>query len=843
MSKTALKRRRVGLFGFLCLAFAVGGIYGQPRPVKVGPEALLPESSLIYVRYDGMKAHSATFDKTAAHDALYKSQLIPVITQAIRGLAAQAPPDAQAQVGSAAEILLNTVDQGISVGITIDMDGKGPPSPWGTIVLHGAGKLEPKIAKALAAAFEGEANFKSGKVGGKTVTSGRVGDSPVEVGWWVEGDHLVAAFGLNAVQNGVAVATGKRPNVSASEAYKKYSKATGFESVTTAWFDLGTLRGMFGSVPIPTPGVENPKTVADAVETLGLGGVGLLVYQGGIKDRSLWTEVQIEATGEKKGLLTLSNGSPITLADLPPLPADCSAFAAGSSDWGKSFVDLISMAKGIEEFIPEREQWGTEQVLEMIQQQLGVNFQDELFESLGPVSCLYYDGQLPLLMDGAVAVSSVKDAEKLEKTIDRLLGIVKQAAQGEVDVRQVKKGGEVISVVEIKQAGWIVPTFCVTDKWFIVAATPQPVEAFLLRVSGKLPSWKPTPEILAGLKELPKDVSSISMRDPRSSVKFAVSLAPFAAGMLKTGLAQARRFSGNDIPAEFPLSIADLPPAEVVSQPLFPNLSVTQSTESGIKFINRSSLPGLIESGPAVAAIGTALLLPAVQQARMAARRTQSMNNMKMLGLAMHNYHDTFNHFPTGARESKDDSLKPDERLSWMFSILPYEEQAALYNQMEADGKWNSDQNDQFAQIQIPSYLNPNVPTMKKDEYAVTHYVGVAGLTEKGPTAKANDPIAGIFAYDRKTSFRDVTDGTSNTAMVVEVSKDLGPWAQGGKATIRPFTKKPYLNGPDGFGGALPGVTGVLMGDGSVRSVSNNADASVIEAIATMAGGEVVNDF
>ncbi len=221
------------------------------------------------------------------------------------------------------------------------------------------------------------------------------------------------------------------------------------------------------------------------------------------------------------------------------------------------------------------------------------------------------------------------------------------------------------------------------------------------------------------------------------------------------------------------------------------------------------------------------------------------MNNMKMLGLSLHNFHDTFGHFPAGTRPVDDEKLKPEQRSSWLVSVLPYLEQAALYNQIHANkGVWNAEEYRDSVTVRIPTYLNPAIPVDANAGIAPTHYAGVAGLTEKGPTSKADDrEIAGIFAYERQTRMRDITDGTSNTAMVVEVIKEIGPWAQGGKATIRPFIKKPYFKGPDGIGGPQPKVNGVLFGDGSVRMVSDNVDASVVEAIATMGGGEVVADF
>ncbi len=136
--------------------------------------------------------------------------------------------------------------------------------------------------------------------------------------------------------------------------------------------------------------------------------------------------------------------------------------------------------------------------------------------------------------------------------------------------------------------------------------------------------------------------------------------------------------------------------------------------EDGSSSYTNSSMPGLpIPGGDggsasvAVPAVLVALLLPAVQQAREAARRTQSKNNLKQMGLAMHNYHDTFNNFPEGTVPS--DTLEPHERLSWMYKILPYLDQAPLYNlmsQLEDEG-YASTNLETYVQTAIPVYNNP----------------------------------------------------------------------------------------------------------------------------------------
>ncbi|MCA9005141.1 MAG: DUF1559 domain-containing protein, partial [Planctomycetaceae bacterium] len=81
-----------------------------------------------------------------------------------------------------------------------------------------------------------------------------------------------------------------------------------------------------------------------------------------------------------------------------------------------------------------------------------------------------------------------------------------------------------------------------------------------------------------------------------------------------------------------------------------------------------------------------ALLLPAVQQAREAARRSVSKNNLKQIGLALHNYHDTYRVFPPGGTQTTDGA----PYHGWSTSILPFVDQAPLYNQVNFDQPWNA---------------------------------------------------------------------------------------------------------------------------------------------------------
>lgn len=240
-----------------------------------------------------------------------------------------------------------------------------------------------------------------------------------------------------------------------------------------------------------------------------------------------------------------------------------------------------------------------------------------------------------------------------------------------------------------------------------------------------------------------------------------------------------------------------------------------------------------------IGGIATAMLLPAISQTRTAAQRTQSKNNLHELTLALHMHHDVHRSFPSGTHVVPD--LTVDERLAWTTDLLPFLEQEPLYKQIDFSQGWNNDRNAAVLRTPMTVFLNPGAPQVVDSEYSVTQYVGLAGLGEDGPTLPATSPRAGVFAYDRPTSLADIRDGSSNTAMLSEASDGFGPWAAGGRPTLRSLTAKPYINGPDGLGGPFEGGVHMSLADGAVRFVSQDIDPKVLEALMTISGGEAAD--
>ncbi len=147
------------------------------------------------------------------------------------------------------------------------------------------------------------------------------------------------------------------------------------------------------------------------------------------------------------------------------------------------------------------------------------------------------------------------------------------------------------------------------------------------------------------------------------------------------------------------------------------------------------------------------LTLPAVQVAREAARRMSCSNNMKEIGIALHNYHSAYGSLPPAY--TVDDQGRPLH--SWRTLILPFLEQQALYEQIDLSKPWDDPVNAAIAAIAVPTYMCPSAA----EPSAFTSYVAVL------------DPD-GMMMGDRPIRFQDVTDGLSNTVMIVEIEPRAG---------------------------------------------------------------------
>jgi prepilin-type N-terminal cleavage/methylation domain-containing protein/prepilin-type processing-associated H-X9-DG protein len=306
----------------------------------------------------------------------------------------------------------------------------------------------------------------------------------------------------------------------------------------------------------------------------------------------------------------------------------------------------------------------------------------------------------------------------------------------------------------------------------------------------------------------------------------------------------------------------------------------------------------LVELLVVIAIIGilVALLLPAIQAAREAARRATCVNQMKQIGLACQMFHD--------AKEQLPRASSGVTALSYLGQILPYMEDQALRDLVDDTKLWDKVENDAAEATPVPLFQCPSVAT-ELDAYAGgignsleyvdfsplrAHYMGIMGAKIRCPLpANAAYPMSGytmgvcpaaanpggwadngVILVNRKINFKRITDGTSKTMLVGEQSWDCGPqrtwligtlgnpetdvggWIYNSKNIMHPMhtavREAPggafsgYGNSDTSLGSQHPGGAHILLVDGSVQFLQEEVDlTTVFRAYATRANGEVID--
>jgi len=201
----------------------------------------------------------------------------------------------------------------------------------------------------------------------------------------------------------------------------------------------------------------------------------------------------------------------------------------------------------------------------------------------------------------------------------------------------------------------------------------------------------------------------------------------------------------------------------------------------------------------AIIAILVALLLPAVQAVREAARRTQCQDHLHNVGIGLHNYAGTHKTFPPGVLGNSGSTSNGELNHTWLTMILDQVEQGPLYDQYDFDVRFDHVNNATTVKSYVAVYLCPSMSDeIISNTYAPSHYAGNAGTTPG-----AND---GMFYPLSSIRFADITDGTSNTISAGELVFEVGGWGRGAMN---------LGSGSGGGGGSGSGSGGGGSGGGS----------------------------
>ena len=498
-----------------------------------------------------------------------------------------------------------------------------------------------------------------------------------------------------------------------------------------------------------------PPEVGDLVESLGLDKIMSIETSSGYIESGMANRMLLRFDGEPTGMFALSSESGLEASDLAHIPDDTMFAFATSIDLNKQFDFFLDR---LHEMSP-RDAEGFAEGLAGLRQELQIDVQQDLLAQIGPVVTLHNaagDGWL----SGLTLTAELKDEERFANTLFRLNdAFAKNQSPYGPRLFNKRVGDATITTV-------VVPTeefpfeisLCVHKKRLLMALFPQAIMTAI--------GERPAP-LFAG--DLPNVSFAADKAESKLLAMFWVDTKrPFEwlYPLVQMGMAMRYQMIEDFSPAMRAqvgplLQSISLPPARAIHKHLTPSMMAIRRVADGLEFESHQSLP--MVDPLVMTPMGIAVLLPAVQQVRGHSARVQSINNIRQIAIAMHNYESAFMKFPSGFGPYEKDGPE----VSWRVKILPFIEQSNLYEMYKMDEPWDSENNLQVLEMMPTIYRSPNSNAGPNE----TTYLGIGGRN-------------GVFGKDEKGNSKssrmgEILDGTSNTIMIVDVGDQLAvPWTK-----------------------------------------------------------------
>ncbi len=796
-----------------------------PGPADAGVLRAAPEECLFYLGWNGAgKADAKSENQTEqllaekevqAFLSQIETQVTALVQQAMRG-----NPAAAAFADDLPALVKGVLTRPAALYVSkVAFGPMGPDVQAGLII--NTGDLQPTFAKAVAQ-LEAMAltQLPPGmKLEELNVAGAKLHRAPLPPGapvvvWGFKDSYFLLSVGVDAGQELV-----KRLSSGSPPAWlAKVQQEAAVERPGVMWYV-----NVAGILQTARPFMTDPKAVA-ALEAFGIPSINHISSVSGFDRTGMMSKTLLATDGAPAGILAALSGAPLTAADVQPVPKDVNFAVAARLDAAKILRGVLDAIAQIDPAARAQ----AERAFEELDSQLGFSLADDVLAVLGDAWCAYgiqakpAPGKpAPQLGDLALTVT-VRDRKRFDKAYQALVDRLKQQSEksnGAWTVKQSSYKGQQVYYVSIKSAGappaampfnfeamgsGAMPCWCLTDERLVVCSNPQALKTFLTR-SDSDPSLASQDELAPWFKASEGPLM-ITYSDTAAGLRSAYPQLQAAIPLASAGLASAGL--NFQIPA--------LPSLTTLERHARPSILLVKQTAAGLVTESHETVPMVNSRSMATSGVGIALLLPAVQAAREAARRTQSSNNLKQIGLGLVNFADVYKSFPAAAVVDK----QGRPLLSWRVAILPYVEQQELYNRFHLDEPWDSEHNKALIALMPIVYRNPNLPAASEGK---TNYLAVAGENATLQPKKG-------------TTFPTITDGTSNTIAVVEANADRAViWTK--PDDWSPNEKEP-LAGLLGFraGGFL-----ALFADGSVRFLSQSVNPNTFKAMLTRNGGEVIN--
>jgi len=569
----------------------------------------------------------------------------------------------------------------------------------------------------------------------------------------------------------------------------------------------------FDGPPVALPPMaRNP--VAAFLNASGLNKVTSLASVTGLDGEGFVSRTQVGIEGVPRGLLSFVDAKPLAAGDLATIPSDATIAMALRINAEAVFDTITSMVGQIE----PRARGEMAQGIAMMEASLGFNLRNDVLKALGDSICIYNSpGEGGLVVTGVTAVIDVKDRESLAMVNERLIALFKAQMQREEEYRREESGryyrpsprieqfefaGQTVYFFNARESDVpVAPAWCLTEDKLIAALFPQNIKSYLSR-GAEFEPITTLPKV-AGLFEGDAGPLAMMYVDTKSVFELVYPLVPM---LLQVGLGELSR-GGIDV------NIGPLPSAPAIGRHLSGSVSAVRRNEAGVELIARQTLPGgsIGASVPVMAAVA----IPAVVSSRGAAQRAMSMNNMRQLGIAMQQHLVRYDSFPPAYTTDADG--KP--LLSWRVQILPYIEGQGLYERFRLDEPWDSEHNKQLIPLMPMVFRSP----VSKAGPGMTNYLTVRGKDT-------------VFPGAEKIKMAQITDGMSNTIMIVEVDDSKAvPWT-------KPDDFEYDEDDPAaGLGGLWGNGFNVVLCDGSSRFIGRWVDPDMLGLLFTRNDGERVD--
>ncbi len=579
------------------------------------PEQILPPTTQVYVRWDGIAAHQKAYDESA-RGKMFAGETGKAFDEVLRQLWRQLKmtqpgemlldghlPDEVAQVLAQVKAVKGLPKLLAQTGVVAGFEVRPPsfdlttlynlargngneraaamtPQFLVTLVIPGgADKLEP-VAVLRLLANQSKVALKERPVGARQITVMDAGGGAPFVSIWAEGKHLVATVSNMPIEKIVVKITNDGAGITNHGLYKRLMDFNEFQVVTRGFVDAADIFSSFEKL-IKAYAPE----IATTIDAAGAGGVKSACFWDGFDGEESHGVLEIDIPGPRKGLTKVFKPSPFKMSELPPLPSDLTRFTAARMDLAE-FYNLAPLLLLDNAVFAENDggKLTSDDLLnlhrERIHQQLddaaGIKFSD-LLASLGDKVLTYQAPTDGILNLGQVVAVSVKDEKKLRRCLDGLIRKLQAAVPDATVVRRDCAGVEALELF-VKSRSPVTISCAICDGWLVAAFQPQPVRGFILRCKGKLQAWAPDARTAATMAKAPAGHSVIQVADPRPTLNWLYGIAPVFAGLVGRG---------NEEPF---LQPGALPHAGEATQHLFPNVMWCHDDGKVMRWESRDSL-------------------------------------------------------------------------------------------------------------------------------------------------------------------------------------------------------------------------------------------------------------